>query len=374
MPRKMIVTQPKSPAAVLSEEAADDEAELQHLLKDNPELLAVEEFGLTGPLMVVGEETSLPSGAVDIVGLTRDGAVVVLEFKTGPQNPDFRHAIAQLLDYGSDLWRMTIEEFESAVVARYLGSDRCRTTNLKGAQSLDEAAMRIWPDMTEEERSGFKDHVATQLANGTFHYVLCAQRIIPTTVRTIDYLNQISRGPRFFAVEFVRFRGTDIEAFESRTVAKPQSRSSSATDSSITETKLLSQVDDLEYRAKLRDFLAAVSGLGLRIEWGSVGCSIRLPTPYRPEPITVAWLFPPNQSGWMGLTDLTLGFDKATADRIPEALPHLETYAQAVSKWGGVEPDMRSTLEAYRLPPRQFISQARKVVDLLAELADSVRT
>ena len=44
--------------SVLTEVKADDEAQLQSLLKEPPENLPVEEFGLEGPMMVVGEETN----------------------------------------------------------------------------------------------------------------------------------------------------------------------------------------------------------------------------------------------------------------------------------------------------------------------------
>jgi len=44
--------------------------------------------------------------------LASSGDVVLVEFKTGPQNPDFRHALAQLIDYGSDLWRLSVDDFD----------------------------------------------------------------------------------------------------------------------------------------------------------------------------------------------------------------------------------------------------------------------
>ena len=55
---------------ILTEVLADDEAQLQELMKENPELLPIEEFEMTGPLMVVGRETTLPSGAVDLIGIS----------------------------------------------------------------------------------------------------------------------------------------------------------------------------------------------------------------------------------------------------------------------------------------------------------------
>ena len=46
-----------------------------------------------------------------IVWLGNGGDLALVEFKTGPGEPDFRECLAQLLDYGSDLWEMTLEEF-----------------------------------------------------------------------------------------------------------------------------------------------------------------------------------------------------------------------------------------------------------------------
>jgi RecB family endonuclease NucS len=120
MARKiMLQREGGSRPSILTEILADDEARLQQLMKENPELLPIEEFGMTGPPMVVGRETTLPSGAVDLIGISRGGDLLLIEFKTGPQNSDFRHVLAQLLDYGSDLWQMSYEEFESTVAKRY---------------------------------------------------------------------------------------------------------------------------------------------------------------------------------------------------------------------------------------------------------------
>ena len=117
MARKIVVQAADGSSPVLEETAARDEEQLQELLKDNPDLLPVEEFGMTSPVLVVGRETSLPSGAVDLVVLARSGELLIIEFKTGPQNTDFRHSLAQLLDYGSDLWSMSYEDLPVIDVA-----------------------------------------------------------------------------------------------------------------------------------------------------------------------------------------------------------------------------------------------------------------
>src|SRR3954447_1950286 len=140
----MIVMQKDGPSPVLTEMPADNEAQLQDLVKNTPDLLPIDELGMTGPLMVMGRETGLRSGAVDLVCLARSGELLVIEFKTGPQNSDFRHALAQLLDYGADLWRMTVDEFEKTVAVRYFTGNQCQDKRLHGKQSLDLAIGAVW--------------------------------------------------------------------------------------------------------------------------------------------------------------------------------------------------------------------------------------
>ena len=50
----------------------------------HPELLPLEELGLIGPAVVVGRESALDSGRVDLVLLGNGGDLALVEFKTGP--------------------------------------------------------------------------------------------------------------------------------------------------------------------------------------------------------------------------------------------------------------------------------------------------
>jgi hypothetical protein len=188
----------------LREILADNEAEMQEKLRRYPELLPLDELGLEGPLLIVGRETSLPSGAVDLVGMARSGAILVIEFKTGPQNSDFRHALAQVVDYGSHLWEMDPQDFETTVAQRYFASEHGSDASGR-ADSISEAAKATWPQLTPEELASFNDGWREVLASGGFHFVLVAQRFTPTITRTMHYLNQISQPARFCAVELVRF-------------------------------------------------------------------------------------------------------------------------------------------------------------------------
>jgi len=376
MPRKIVVQLQDGGAPVLQEVKAADELQLQELVKDNPDLLPVEEFGMTGPLMVIGRETTLPSGAVDLVALARSGEILIVEFKTGPQNPDFRGALAQLIDYGSDMWTMAYDDFESTVPLRYFGSAQCKDDRLRRSRSLEEAVRAFWGDeISDEDLGALRDRLCRQLESGAFHYVLVAQRFTNTIERTVEYLNNVMSGARAYAVELVRFQGDSVAAFESRTVVKPGRAFGPGTPTpTIDEAKLLEAVTDERYRTMLREFLETCRGLGFRFEWGSAGVSVRVPTPDRPEPLTVAWLFPPGRSGWVGLTDLNLGWDRWSADQNPSIQPVLEEYLQSIRGLSGAESAKAKNLRetVYHLSPDSAIRNFDSLREILATLASGI--
>lgn len=368
MARKIIVMPQNGEKSLLTEVLADNEAQLQELMKENPELLPIDDFEMTGPLMIVGRETTLPSGAVDLIGVARSGEILLVEFKTGPQNSDFRHVLAQLLDYGADLWGMSYDEFESTVASRYFSSERCQDSRLRGKRLLSEAAQAVWSDFAPEEVERLRERLSRQLEAGTFHYVVVAQRFRHTMERTVKYMNAVMPSARFYAVELVRFDANGFSAFESRTILKP---SVTNVGPSPIDEQAVESIENEGYRVALQELLELCRGMGLRFEWGPSGTSIRLKTPDRPEPLTIAWLFP-NRRGWMGLQNLNMGFDQGSAKQTPTVLPVLEQYVDRVRALPGVEPVKPAWLQAYHLKPEVTVQNQHRIADILAELVRQV--
>jgi len=371
--RKIIIQREDGTWPVLTETLAKNEAQMQEILKDNPDLLPIDEFAMTGPLLVVGRETSLPSGYVDLLCLARGGEILIIEFKTGPQNADFRHALAQMLDYGSDLWQMTYEEFENAVAVRFFTGAHCQDKRIKGQTTLATAARAIWPDQTEEEFATFRDKLSTQLIAGAFHYLIVAQRFTPTMERAIGYMNATMQNARFYAIELVRFAAVDLAAFESRTILKPDSQSNtSKAIASTNETLFLEGIVDNNYREILKHILDASTGLGLKLDWGTNGPSIRVQTPDRKEPLTIAWLYPPKVSGWNGLLDLSLGYDPNSAVATPSAQTALKNYVATVESLSGIEPVKPTRLRAFHLKPEIVTNHQYTLAEIFAELVRQI--
>ncbi len=371
MARKLVLDLPDGHGPVLEEVQAADELQLQEKFKSHPELLPLEELGLVGPAVVVGRESALESGRVDLVLLADGGELVVVEFKTGPQNPDFRECLAQLLDYGSDLWGMSLEEFETRVAQSYFKSSHCPVgTVLPGASLADVVAAKWGP--AADDAVDWRERLRTQLRDGNFHYVAVAQRFTPSVLRTVQYLNATMKAARFSAVEFVRFGGEGFGAFEARYVAGAGRAASPGATSSKTALagveEFLAAVTDDAYRHSLQDLFEGLAGVdGLSVFWGTTGCSLRVAVPGR-GPLSIGWLFPPGPPRWMGLTDVTLGWyqDANGLNLSPTAEAGLETYRAAIEALpGGTKP------KSSAVRGRTFGPEA--VVLHVAELEEAVR-
>jgi hypothetical protein len=169
--------------------------------------------------------------------------------------------------------------------------------------------------------------------------------------RTITYMNHALSSSRMYGVELVRFVGSGLSAFESRTVLKPEIK----VQSSITLTnrsRFLDQIADDDYRSALEDFL-------------DQGVSIRCPNSYRREPLAVAWLFPPGVSGWYGLTDVTAGYHASSAEQLKGADAVLNQYSIGLAAVPGGTQVAVGKVKAVRLSADRFVAVRSQLEDLL---------
>ena len=329
MPRRFLVER-AGEHFDLVESPAPSEHHLQEVMKMNPQLIPADDLGLDGDLLVIGRETSLASGAIDLLCLASSGDLVLVEFKTGPQNPDFRHALAQLIDYGSDLWQLSVDDFDRGVVQRFLRSGHA-PEHLAGCHDLRGAIGRAGWNLDDEATDALLERLADVLQNGDFHFVVAAQRFTETMRASLDYLNSTMHLGRFFLVEIVELSGAELTAHAAQVVAAPSRRTRVSSGSRVTtdEAAFLASLDGDAYRNAFQDFLAACSALGLVLAWGSKGFSIRLPTPDRNEPLSIAWGLP-DGAQWQGLWHLSVGVDRASLKQSPSLVDPVERYIAAI--------------------------------------------
>ncbi|MBC7596985.1 MAG: hypothetical protein H7288_24220 [Kineosporiaceae bacterium] len=367
MPRRVLINQGGKTFDLL-EVPAPNEHHLQEIMKNEPQLIPSDDLGLDGDLLVVGRETALASGYIDLLCLSRSGDVVLIEFKTGPQNPDFRHALAQLIDYGSDLWRLSLEDFDRGVVQRFLAGSHVSKAFV-GAKDLTEAIARTDWNLTEEERAALDVRLAEVLESGDFHYVVSAQRFTTTMQTSLEYLNATMKFGRFFLVEIVQLKGGELTAHAAQVVAAPPKRAvaGQANNRGVAdEAAILAGTSDESYRDALQDVLAACTALGLEVKWRSVGASIRFKTPDRNQPLSIGWLLPAG-SHWQGARFLTFGVDPGSLASTPSVASAVLRYTARLAAIPGAVA-VPTSLDAFTFGPESLPAVSHQLIGVLEKL------
>ena len=231
---------------------------------------------------------------------------------------------------------MSYEQFETEAV-RFFTSDRCFDPKLKDKTSLAEAAISTWSELSEGDSIQFQDRLAWNLSVGSFYYIIAAQDFTPEIRQTVEYLNVVLEGPRLFGVELIKFQGEARTAFEARTVLKPSVKTIKPPRAVANEGSFLGKLEDAAYRSALKGLFDLFRELELRFEWGSMGTSVRAVMTGSPVPLTLGWFFPPGQAGWMGMTDVTLGYttdSQAVTGGVKEVL---ERYVSKLGQLSGAQ-------------------------------------
>ena len=100
----------------------ESEAFLEDILVNNPGLLLED-------LTLVGRQTPTEGGPLDLLGVDGDGRLVVFELKRGTLSRD---AVAQVIDYASDLDNMDLVDLANHISERSGRTRHCRDRRLRG--------------------------------------------------------------------------------------------------------------------------------------------------------------------------------------------------------------------------------------------------
>ena len=203
-----------------------DEETIQRIFNDNPDVIPVDDLGLS-ELMVVGREATLESGWADLLAVTRSGEILIIEFKNQGNAQARREVVGQLLDYGAALWKKcpSYDLFDKATAKPYFGSTYCKDRRLKDKLSLEAAAIEFFEFAAADEQSGtaddlarFKNGIEATLKNGDFVYVIVCPDI-PVSARSIIEYLAVSKSIRMYGVEIEYFKKGETEIFVPRGIA-----------------------------------------------------------------------------------------------------------------------------------------------------------
>lgn len=222
---------------IVPEAQIPTEEELHSALTDHPELIPTEDFGFA-ETVVIGKEARLAAGDADLVLVDRLGRLALVEVKKSG-NSDTRHVVAQLLDYAAAMAGLSLSEFQTRVLDRYLSEMNLPSEDLQsffmtrfGGRASGQATEPPSPvekppadpglEPEDEGLSMFTDELTAQLESGRFVLVVAAPLIPPGVERVLSYLNM--QGLQLFAVEFSYFKKDELEIYTPRMVVRPETQ------------------------------------------------------------------------------------------------------------------------------------------------------
>ena len=278
------------------------EDNLQALIAGHPELLAWEQMNPGGTMrwILVRREMGIAKDAgagdwwaVDHLFIDQDAVPTLVEVKRGA-NPELRRkVVGQMLEYAAHAWQTWTADslrqtFEGA------SADK-KDDKLRKLLGVEENG----PD--ESWKDEFWRKVGDNLAAKRLRLLFVADQIPDELARVVEFLNATMPNVEVLAVEIKKFDGeSGLRTLVPRVIgrtAKPADEKRQKLD----RDSFLAKFEDEAVRNAARRLLEVGSEHG-SVYMGTTGVSIGYP-----KRGSVAWVFPPGVTGWMGLTDFTFG-------------------------------------------------------------------
>lgn len=201
--------------------ANEQENELQVLLKEAPSLISIDEIRPeAGQLVYAIREFNLPIGTIDLLAFTAEGEIAIIACKPSANPAVIRKVIGQLLEYGANLWEMTYDELDNAILEK----ERNHLTEL-----VKNSAH--FPDWDEQR---FRATVASSLASGSFMLIIVVDEINDELDRIVQFMNACSSTDLEFAAhEIHRFQKENAEFLGQRFFGTARTASNSTINNQV---------------------------------------------------------------------------------------------------------------------------------------------
>ena len=351
MPERIYTTADDGNLEALEETQFSTEAELQALIAEHPELLDGEQIrpGDSRRWILVTREKGIAPApgeaarwSIDHLIIDQDAVPTLAEVKRG-SNPEIRRTIVgQLLEYAahaSETW--TAQELRDTFE---------RQAEARGREPGDELSTLLQSD-GEPDADGFWEDVSTNLAAKRLRLLFVADRIPDPLARVVSFLNAQMPGIEVLAVEIKRFHGKTAQTLVPRVIGRTSasgSRPPGQTGHRLTRESFLKGFANEDGRAVAERLLDAAVKSGGTVDYGaSYGLSIRAKCRVWERPISVAWLYSREGTGWMRTRDFSFGAALFDAELPVEMRSILRRWIDAFSEDGFAEDVSSKGVEAW---------------------------
>ncbi|MBT9132080.1 MAG: Endonuclease NucS [Firmicutes bacterium] len=174
---------------MLDQKAFDNETLLQDVVERFPEVIALDDLGVTKPFIVIGREVATKAGYIDVLCIDGDGILTVIETKLARNSQIRREVVGQVLEYVAQLSKWRAHDVVQSA-NQYFAST--------GVKVGERTATLMDLLVTEqEEESGtlpmdLYDKIENNLRKGIVKLVIASDSIPETLKDTVTFINSFS--------------------------------------------------------------------------------------------------------------------------------------------------------------------------------------
>lgn len=249
-----------------------DEAELQKMLYDSPELVPIKNDDEVGVFI---REAGLPgSGSTDLLGVDSQGNVLIVETKLARNQEARRKVVGQILEYGAFLWGMAFDDFDEFFIRRRSKSVLALLVEQKPGLAIDEV----------------REAIRRNLSEGKFHLLIAVDQINTELERIISYFAECGGGIQLEALELELYNNDKMQILvPNRYGIRNDGSSSVGRNRLLTIQEVLNRANGVA-RERLQQLVDRWLSLGNRIDPGTQGASFKADIEGRFHPIF--WAYP----------------------------------------------------------------------------------
>lgn len=161
----------------------EDESHLQNLLADDVNTLPFAEIGYQTPFVTIGKEVSLANGSLDLLAVSPQGHIALIETKL-EKNPEAkRTVVGQILGYAAYLWNQSYDDIEQ-IFKKFLIQQKITFDG-----SLIDYIKEKVPDC-ELTEADFKEGIEKRLRLGSFSLLIVVDHSNQELIDIANYLNE----------------------------------------------------------------------------------------------------------------------------------------------------------------------------------------
>ena len=216
----------------------DQEYELRDLLLKTPELIEV----LDGTKLLLTKEAGLSGGtSADLLGVTSEGDILIVEAKLAKNYEIRRKVIGQIFEYASRLWKADYATFNDYFEKSH-------------GQSLVKKFAANYEHFDEEP---FRNRVDSNLRQGRFHLLIAVDEMSDDLNKILTYISSRGDSVRLEALEVNVFQQEDAEILvpHRHAIYRAAQGAVSSTPVPVSVEYLLDRSVDAEMRSKLEQLL-----------------------------------------------------------------------------------------------------------------------